>query len=507
MGNFSLSLQRLPIASAHASLMALMLFLAATPAQAQFYNNEPSPGVYNGSSTATDPFYSGDGVVNDVSGNWINDNGLEVISGPATGTFINNGSYTGQSGAITRFTGATTVEIGGTAQPTFDNLDLQNAEELLLTNTNGAKVNAAMTFDGTLVDNVAGGVNGALRFGTAGTYTWTAGLDDAHHVNGYVGADKTSGTFRYPVGSGTDYRYAEIVDPAGAAVAYLASNPEGTSSFAGSLSQVFGGATWPVSDLATGKAVTVSLPAGLGGFGIPIKLRLVGWNGTQWVDLSGGPTATGNAQGDLLSGTSIAGISSIGIGAGPDPLPVALIQFTATTKQQDAVLIWQTASEQHSAYFQVERSSNARDGFTAVGKRVAAAGNSQSLREYQLNDVGVGYTGTKFYYRLRAFDTDGKSTVSEVRAVQFSSGTSWSVGAWPNPYQHEVSVAVSTSLAGPVSVKVFDAAGRLVREHQQTLEAGESVLKLESVGELPTGVYHVQVQQGVQNATIRLVKE
>ena len=44
-------------------------------------------------------------------------------------------------------------------------------------------------------------------------------------------------------------------------------------------------------------------------FAEPSELRIVGWNGLQWVDLSGKPTATGNTEYSNLTGIMIAGIS------------------------------------------------------------------------------------------------------------------------------------------------------------------------------------------------------
>ncbi len=488
-------------------LVLLLLSIAPHASQAQFYNNQPTLGVYNGPVTTADPFYSGDSVTNDTNGDWLNSGGLEIISGPATGTFTNNGAYLSQSGGKTQFTGPTTVEVGGTTRPTFFDLDLDNAGQLDLTNTHGALVNGAFTFTGTLVDNVAGGVNGALRFGTVATYAWSTGPDATHHVNGYVGADQTTGVFTYPVGTGTDYRPAQITAPVGAAVAYLASNPQGTASFAtASLSGVFANATWQVDSLGSGKAITVSMPD-VSAFAITTKLRLVGWNGTQWIDISGGPTATGTSAGSTLSGTSVSGLSAIGIGAGPNPLPVTLVSFTAAAHQQDARLRWVTATEASSAWFQVERSTEARTGFTPVGAPVAAAGFSQARREYAHTDGGVGRTGATFYYRLRLTAQDGSSTLSEVQVVRFTPEDVWTVSATPNPFGQMLRVGVTTTTAGPVTLDLFDMTGRRVLHQTAELPIGVTRVAIDGAAALPVGAYSLRVQQGTAATMLRVIRE
>lgn len=70
-----------------------------------------------------------------------------------------------------------------------------------------------------------------------------------------------------------------------------------------------------VSGTANGVTITISIPD-LTAFASAGSLRLVGWNGTQWVNLSGSTGASGNTENSTLSGTMINGISAIGIGKG-----------------------------------------------------------------------------------------------------------------------------------------------------------------------------------------------
>jgi hypothetical protein len=97
-------------------------------------------------------------------------------------------------------------------------------------------------------------------------------------------------------------------------------------------------------------------------------------------------------------------------------LPVELLSFDANPGLSEVVTLWSTASEQNSDHFTVERSAD-RMEFKPVGT-VAAAGNSQHIRDYSFIDRAP-LTGTS-YYRLRETDLDGTVSLSKVVAVDFT---------------------------------------------------------------------------------------
>lgn len=167
------------------------------------------------------------------------------------------------------------------------------------------------------------------------------GYSDAINFDGYV--KKYGNTaFVFPVGSPNNLRTLSISKPAYASDAYATAWIDGdptfyrdpTPPYAGfhSVSSVTapikfvsnkGQWDWQIGEgnnLGNGTTgngndltITVSMP-NLTDFANASELRLVGWNGNSWIDLSGKPTATGNTENSTVSGTMIAGISSIAIG-------------------------------------------------------------------------------------------------------------------------------------------------------------------------------------------------
>ncbi|MFN4086518.1 MAG: hypothetical protein ACK4LB_11300 [Spirosomataceae bacterium] len=155
---------------------------------------------------------------------------------------------------------------------------------------------------------------------------------DAHHVNGYVKNYWTTANrvYRFPVGSGTDLRYVEVSGsvPANAilATAWILGDPSSTqdptdqafhpvTSVAVGIQAVSTVGQWDwldANNLGSGVTVAVSIPD-MTSFGLASELRLVGWNGSQWISL-GSTGATTTTEDGVLSGTMLNGITALGIG-------------------------------------------------------------------------------------------------------------------------------------------------------------------------------------------------
>ena len=108
--------------------------------------------------------------------------------------------------------------------------------------------------------------------------------------------------------------------------------------------------------------------------------------------------------------------------------PVHLTYFNAVPIDNQVELNWETAWEQNSREFIVERSSDLKE-FGRVG-RVAAAGESDGRRQYAFTDFNPP-SGDN-YYRLRMVDADGTYEYSKVRDVTVQPGAPTLLVA-PNP--------------------------------------------------------------------------
>jgi hypothetical protein len=93
------------------------------------------------------------------------------------------------------------------------------------------------------------------------------------------------------------------------------------------------------------------------------------------------------------------------------PLPVTLLSFDGFKRLPDIELQWETSAETNSSRFEIERSQDGNNIFTAIGS-VAAKGNTSQKTVYGYTDRGVLQKGSRLNYRLKMIDTDGKFTYS-----------------------------------------------------------------------------------------------
>ncbi|MEI7596854.1 MAG: GEVED domain-containing protein [Bacteroidota bacterium] len=85
------------------------------------------------------------------------------------------------------------------------------------------------------------------------------------------------------------------------------------------------------------------------------------------------------------------------------PLPVVLLNYSVTCKNNEQEIKWNTASETNNSFFKVDFTSDLIN-YETVGS-VTGAGNSNTVQSYSFND-NISRDG---YYRLLQFDFDGKS--------------------------------------------------------------------------------------------------
>ncbi|MBX2978565.1 MAG: T9SS type A sorting domain-containing protein [Flavobacteriales bacterium] len=176
-------------------------------------------------------------------------------------------------------------------------------------------------------------------------------------------------------------------------------------------------------------------------------------------------------------------------------LPVELLHFEARSEDGSVALEWSTASEQNSAYFNVERSTDLTD-WTTVATH-AAAGTSQQLIHYDALDQEP-LTGLS-YYRLEQVDIDGSVAHSPIRSLYHTGPTTSSLVLWPNPAQDRISIQVADNEGA--SIRVLNSLGQQV---QLPMDRNGTEIILD-LSQLPRGQYLV-LAQGTKSTSGRFVK-
>ncbi|WP_162427991.1 T9SS type A sorting domain-containing protein [Pontibacter pudoricolor] len=211
---------------------------------------------------------------------------------------------------------------------------------------------------------------------------------------------------------------------------------------------------------------------------------------------------------DMSTNTiSVSGINSINymtINNRITPLPVELLYFKATKQDNVAVLEWKTASEKSNSGFEVEVSA---DGYSyqKIGFVQSVAGTSAIAQNYSFTDNRNGKNGM-LYYRLRQVDEDGTFKFYGPRTVNFGTVTKTAIVAYPNPFESEIKLAVEAINAGKAKLTLYTPTGKILKQHEELLAKGSSVLQLSLNQNLPRGLYLLTIEQNGEVETLKLIK-
>ena len=185
-------------------------------------------------------------------------------------------------------------------------------------------------------------------------------------------------------------------------------------------------------------------------------------------------------------------------------LPVSLLSFTASVKNNNAELSWITATENNVSHFIIQRS---KDGvnYADVGSITARNTGSQQ-QQYFFNDANVfAGVNTTFYYRLKTMDKDGKFSLSKI-ALLTKLGSNISIAVSPNPVKNLLTINYTAGNVQLNSMRITDANGHVIFVINN-LPANSSGQQTVNVSKFAKGFYHVQLISGTEKKSVAFVKE
>lgn len=191
-------------------------------------------------------------------------------------------------------------------------------------------------------------------------------------------------------------------------------------------------------------------------------------DGVNFVQFNGITNLTGGGQ-------------AFTIGANSVILPVELLSFRAVAGTGLVNIYWETAVEINSEYFDVQRSFDGETGWASIGT-VPAAGNSQRLRSYVLQDMNPEQGWN--YYRLKAVDRDATFEYSATEKVLFEAKES-GIRIYPNPNRGVFNV-VPNSADARGEMWLYNTQGKLIGSW--ILATGEVAIE-----GLESGIYTLNV--------------
>lgn len=208
--------------------------------------------------------------------------------------------------------------------------------------------------------------------------------------------------------------------------------------------------------------------------------------------------AFSDASGNVLNGEVEGHIISFNDAV----LPIELVEFKAENNGEYNIISWQTASEENTDYFVVQRS---RDGLHFEDlKIIPAAGFSNHLIDYQIIDK-MPYNTT--YYRLKNVDTDGEFGYSKIEVVEAELNNELlAFNIYPNPVDgNEVNLVVNNASSKQVVLTYMDLLGKTITSQPVNVIANEVYQTMISLPALESGTYLVHISANGEQQVMQLI--
>jgi hypothetical protein len=182
-------------------------------------------------------------------------------------------------------------------------------------------------------------------------------------------------------------------------------------------------------------------------------------------------------------------------GSGTGVLPLTLVSFYSSQKNQDVILYWRTENEENINSFEIESSGNGNSDWQPL-EIIPSMATDASGYSYSFIDH-TKIIGDRFY-RLKMVDKDGKYTYSKVLLITYvQTGT---ISVTPTLVYGSMNVTLPAS--GRTQVSIYNTYGQLVKT-----SINESEVFNMDVSRLTRGEYFIQVIQGKNSYATKFLKQ
>lgn len=217
------------------------------------------------------------------------------------------------------------------------------------------------------------------------------------------------------------------------------------------------------------------------------------FNNLKWTAPSSGAGANATVTffyaGNAANGNGSSGGDFIYSGSTNFLLPVSLNYFKADAKGKSVALNWQTAQENNSSHFVVQKSTdNQRYIDVAV---IPAAGNSTTAKSYQFVDAKPSFFERDIFYRLAMVDKDASKRYSSVASVKLKAHATFISNVYPNPVVagKKMQVEIISEFAANASFELISMNGRRMKNYTTSLMKGNNLIEFEINSFIPAGMY------------------
>ncbi|MBC7948242.1 MAG: PQQ-dependent sugar dehydrogenase [Chitinophagaceae bacterium] len=204
----------------------------------------------------------------------------------------------------------------------------------------------------------------------------------------------------------------------------------------------------------------------------------------------------------VIDGAGLSSIDSVKIfpACSSGPLPLVLRSFSVSPQGSENLVRWVTESAMEVKSFDVERSTDGRH-FVSINHQNANA--SAGINQYKFSDNNFP-PGTN-YYRLSMTEIGDVIKYSAIVKLT-SDRQSESLVISPNPVVGNFSVKYVATVNGPVTLRVIDISGKVLKTLNETVNRGHNLIYVQNEPTWKAGIYILTIHQGNEIRQGKLVK-
>ena len=239
--------------------------------------------------------------------------------------------------------------------------------------------------------------------------------------------------------------------------------------------------TYTTSLSGSAYSITSGATGSVSAYGVtPIRVRF---------SPSGAATYTGTLTITPSSGSPIT-VSLTGMGASTPTLPVELVEITAQTEHDVAVLHWQTASEVNMDVFEVQ---SLVAGQWETIRTVKATGDALSGQTY--TEVFPNLPVGTYTFRLKKVELDGAYAFSKPVTFTVEVPGAYILNpAYPNPFNPQTTITFAVAQKQTVTLTLYNTLGQRVQTLYRGTVEGNNLQTVRVDGStLQTGAYFVRL--------------
>ena len=196
-----------------------------------------------------------------------------------------------------------------------------------------------------------------------------------------------------------------------------------------------------------------------------------------------------------------------------NPVPVELTSFSASTKENNVTLNWQTSTETNNKGFEIQRSVS-KDSFgEGRGQRSEwedigfVEGHGTTTQENNYAYVDKKLESGDYFYRLVQLDFDGtRNPLKEVSVEINSVPSQYSLSQnYPNPFNPSTSIEYSVAVNTEVNLTIYNTLGEKIKTLVNGNKAAGNYRVNFDARSLPSGIYYYRIKAGNYNSTKKMI--